>query len=309
MLALTREELAPTDTTDAAIEAIVALGHPRDRRARPARARAGSVDVDGARRARRPRRRRRGRGSRRARARSRERGRARSRLEHRPAQRRDPARVRHARADRQAARRAAPIPCRRPSRSSARSASRRVEIVQNRLEPDESGSVRAVPTDEREVIPCGLVFRSVGYHGVGVPGTPFDERAGTMPNVAGRVLGETARRSPACTAQAGSSAGRPASSARTRRTRPRRSSSCSRTRGPGGFPRVRRESDRRRSSPSACRGRHVRGLGGDRRGREGARRAARAPSRQARHLGRAARGCALRPESTSSRSLDVAVVL
>jgi ferredoxin--NADP+ reductase len=65
-----------------------------------------------------------------------------------------------------------------------------IEIVRNRLEPDDRGRVRAVPTDEREVIPCGIVFRSVGYHGVALPGVPFDEHAGTMPNDAGRVLGE-----------------------------------------------------------------------------------------------------------------------
>ena len=63
-----------------------------------------------------------------------------------------------------------------------------VEIVRNRLEPDASGRVRAVPTDEREVIPCGIVFRSVGYHGVPLPGVPFDEAGGTMPNEGGRVL-------------------------------------------------------------------------------------------------------------------------
>jgi len=40
------------------------------------------------------------------------------------------------------------------------------------------------------VIPAGIVFRSVGYHGVALPGTPFDERAGTMPNAGGRVLDE-----------------------------------------------------------------------------------------------------------------------
>ena len=65
-----------------------------------------------------------------------------------------------------------------------------VEIVRNRLEPDGRGSVRAVATDEREVIPCGVVFRSVGYRGVGVPGVPFDELAGTIPNAEGRVLNE-----------------------------------------------------------------------------------------------------------------------
>ena len=67
-----------------------------------------------------------------------------------------------------------------------------IEIVQNRLEPDDRGRVRAVPTDEREVIPCGIVFRSVGYHGVALPGVPFDESAGTMPNADGRVLDEDA---------------------------------------------------------------------------------------------------------------------
>ena len=65
-----------------------------------------------------------------------------------------------------------------------------VEVTHNRLEPDGKGSVRAVSADEREVLPAGIVFRSVGYHGVGLPGTPFDERSGTMPNEAGRVLDE-----------------------------------------------------------------------------------------------------------------------
>jgi ferredoxin--NADP+ reductase len=66
-----------------------------------------------------------------------------------------------------------------------------VELVRNRLEPDQRGSVRAVATEEREVLPCGLVFRSVGYRGIGIPGVPFDERAGTIPNADGRVLDES----------------------------------------------------------------------------------------------------------------------
>ena len=44
-----------------------------------------------------------------------------------------------------------------------------------------------MPTDERETLPCGLVFRSVGYHGVELPGVPFDARSGTIPNDDGRV--------------------------------------------------------------------------------------------------------------------------
>ena len=65
-----------------------------------------------------------------------------------------------------------------------------IEIVRNRLEQDARGRVRAVPTDEREVISCGIVFRSVGYHGVALPGVPFDDSAGTMRNDGGRVLGD-----------------------------------------------------------------------------------------------------------------------
>lgn len=63
-----------------------------------------------------------------------------------------------------------------------------VELVRNRLEADDSGRIRAVATDEREMIPCGIVFRSVGYRGIGTPGVPYDERSGTIPNVGGRVL-------------------------------------------------------------------------------------------------------------------------
>ena len=63
----------------------------------------------------------------------------------------------------------------------------RVRIVKNRLEDDGRGGVRPVPTGEEEVIPAGLVFRSVGYRGVALPGVPFDERRCVIPNEAGRV--------------------------------------------------------------------------------------------------------------------------
>jgi ferredoxin--NADP+ reductase len=60
-----------------------------------------------------------------------------------------------------------------------------VELVRNRLETDADGRVKAVPTDERETLPCGLVFRSVGYRGVTIPGVPFDERKGTIASEGG----------------------------------------------------------------------------------------------------------------------------
>jgi ferredoxin/flavodoxin---NADP+ reductase len=63
-----------------------------------------------------------------------------------------------------------------------------VELAHNVLEPDGRGSVRAVATDERETIPAQIVFRSVGYHGVPLPEVPFDPKSGTIPNAGGRVL-------------------------------------------------------------------------------------------------------------------------
>jgi ferredoxin--NADP+ reductase len=62
-----------------------------------------------------------------------------------------------------------------------------VELVRNRLEPDERGTLRAVPTGETETLSCGILFRSVGYRGVALPGVPFDDDRGTMPNDGGRV--------------------------------------------------------------------------------------------------------------------------
>ena len=65
-----------------------------------------------------------------------------------------------------------------------------VELVRNELVPDGKGSVRAQATEERETLSCELVFRSVGYRGVPCPGVPFDDGSGTLPNVGGRVVGE-----------------------------------------------------------------------------------------------------------------------
>jgi ferredoxin--NADP+ reductase len=63
-----------------------------------------------------------------------------------------------------------------------------VEVVRNEL-VEEDGRIVARPTGETETIPCGLVLRSVGYRGVPLPGVPFDERRGTIPNDRGRVQG------------------------------------------------------------------------------------------------------------------------
>ena len=44
-------------------------------------------------------------------------------------------------------------------------------------------------TGELETISVQMVFRSVGYQSVPLPGVPFDERSYTVPNADGRVLG------------------------------------------------------------------------------------------------------------------------
>ena len=61
-----------------------------------------------------------------------------------------------------------------------------VEVVRNEL-VEEDGRLVARPTGAMEVIPAGLVLRSVGYQGVALPGVPFDERSGTIPNDRGRA--------------------------------------------------------------------------------------------------------------------------
>ena len=50
-----------------------------------------------------------------------------------------------------------------------------VEIVRNELVADACGRVKAVATDGREVLRCGLVLRSVGYRGTPIGDAPFDE--------------------------------------------------------------------------------------------------------------------------------------
>jgi ferredoxin/flavodoxin---NADP+ reductase len=65
-----------------------------------------------------------------------------------------------------------------------------MRIVHNRIEPDRRGGLRAVATDREEVIPCGLVIRSIGYRGLPLGDVPFDPRRGLIRNDGGRVCGE-----------------------------------------------------------------------------------------------------------------------
>jgi ferredoxin/flavodoxin---NADP+ reductase len=68
-----------------------------------------------------------------------------------------------------------------------------VEVVRNELVADAGGRIRAAPTDDREIVPCGIVLRSVGYQGTAMPGVPFDADHATIRNEHGRVLDDDGR--------------------------------------------------------------------------------------------------------------------
>jgi ferredoxin--NADP+ reductase len=63
-----------------------------------------------------------------------------------------------------------------------------MRLVRNRLVESGTGALSAEATGQFEELAVGLVFRSVGYRGVALPGIPFHERWGVIPNDKGRVL-------------------------------------------------------------------------------------------------------------------------
>ncbi len=63
-----------------------------------------------------------------------------------------------------------------------------IKLVKNELYRADDGSLRPRPTNETETLPVGLVFRSIGYKVVALPGVPLDARGGLIPNADGRVL-------------------------------------------------------------------------------------------------------------------------
>jgi ferredoxin--NADP+ reductase len=60
-------------------------------------------------------------------------------------------------------------------------------LTRNQLEGPPFAQV-ARPTDGQVELDCGLVFRSIGYRGVAIPGLPFDDVLGKVPHACGRVL-------------------------------------------------------------------------------------------------------------------------
>lgn len=63
-----------------------------------------------------------------------------------------------------------------------------IKIEKNKLVLGKDGTLRPEGTGQFETLTTGLIFRSVGYRGVALNGVPFDEKTGTIANVAGRVM-------------------------------------------------------------------------------------------------------------------------
>jgi ferredoxin--NADP+ reductase len=70
-----------------------------------------------------------------------------------------------------------------------------VKVVKNQI-CERAHFLSPCPTDEFETIPVGLVFRSIGYRGVALPGVPFDEENGAIPNLHGRIVNADNRQVP-----------------------------------------------------------------------------------------------------------------
>jgi ferredoxin--NADP+ reductase len=63
-----------------------------------------------------------------------------------------------------------------------------LRLVRNCLVASATGAIQAQSTGEVEDLVAGLVFRSVGYRGVPLPGVPFDDKWSVVLNEKGRVL-------------------------------------------------------------------------------------------------------------------------
>ncbi len=64
----------------------------------------------------------------------------------------------------------------------------KMQLVKNELYATDAGTLRPKATEQTETLEVGLVFRSIGYHGVPLPGVPFNESWGVFLNQQGRIL-------------------------------------------------------------------------------------------------------------------------
>lgn len=64
----------------------------------------------------------------------------------------------------------------------------KLRMVKNELYRIENGTLRPRPTDKFEEVNIGLLFRSVGYRGLPLPGVPFNDDWGVISNEKGRIV-------------------------------------------------------------------------------------------------------------------------
>lgn len=67
-----------------------------------------------------------------------------------------------------------------------------LRVVHNELITGPDGRIVGRPSGATEEIDCGLVLRSIGFRGRPMPGVPFDDARGLIPNAGGRVLDDVA---------------------------------------------------------------------------------------------------------------------
>ncbi|MGH8504205.1 MAG: NADP oxidoreductase [Gammaproteobacteria bacterium] len=82
-----------------------------------------------------------------------------------------------------------------PARLEGNDRLERLVLVKNRLD-GEPGQQVARETGDIVDLDCGLLFRSIGYRGIPIPGLPFDERRGVLPNAQGRIMDLSAQTLP-----------------------------------------------------------------------------------------------------------------
>jgi len=63
-----------------------------------------------------------------------------------------------------------------------------IHLVKNKLIQTEAGTLRPIKTDQFDEIKVGLVFHSIGYRGLPLPGVPFHEKWGLIAHKLGRVV-------------------------------------------------------------------------------------------------------------------------
>ena len=62
----------------------------------------------------------------------------------------------------------------------------KVRFCKNKLS-GEPNNQKAIATDDYFELPCDILFRSIGYHGIELEGVPFNINKGVIPNIEGQV--------------------------------------------------------------------------------------------------------------------------